>query len=58
MANAISTDFPASVTAEVISETVEDAPVTPGQAATSGAAAVTATWAAGAASVAACLALW
>ena len=57
MANAISTDFPEAVTAEVVSETVDDvaADTTPEL---SGAAAVTVTWAAGVASVAACLALW
>jgi len=57
MANAISTDFPEAVTAEVVSETVDDvaADTTPEL---NGAAAVTVTWAAGAASVVACLALW
>ena len=62
MAAAISTDFPADVTAEVVSETVEDvaAPVTPAPVTPvlDGAAAVAVTWAAGAASVAVCLALW
>jgi len=54
MSAALSTDFPEAVTAEVVSETLEVVSIS----ALDGAAAVTVTWAAGAASVAVCLALW